>query len=81
MLLDTIKTALTQAFQPETVEVLDESYKHAGHAGYGQYSHLAIRISASAFAGKSRVERERLVRSKVSQAAARDIHAMRFEFI
>jgi BolA family transcriptional regulator, general stress-responsive regulator len=81
MLLDTIKERLKQDFQPEIVEVLDESHKHAGHAGYGEYSHLHIRISANAFAGKSRVERERLVRSSVSGAAGRDIHAMRFEFV
>ena len=81
MLLDTIKERLKQDFQPEILEVKDESYKHSGHAGHGEYSHLHIIISANAFSGKSRVERERLVRGAVSGAAARDIHAMRFEFI
>jgi BolA protein len=81
MLLDTIKNVLTQAFQPEVLEVIDESYQHSGHAGHGEYSHLLIKISANVFAGKSRIERERLVRSCVMNEAKRDIHAMRFEFV
>ncbi len=81
MLPDTIKERLTQDFRPEVVEVKDESYKHAGHAGHGEYSHLHIIISANAFTGKSRVERERAVRASVNSVAKHEIHAMRFEFV
>ena len=81
MLLDTIKERLKQDFQPEIVEVKDESHKHAGHAGYGTFSHLHIIISASAFTGKSRVEREMMVRRAINATAKHDIHAVRFEFV
>lgn len=80
MILDNIKTALRQEFQPELVEIIDESYLHAGHDGFGVYSHLLIKISAAPFAGLSRVERERAARKAVL-AILPDIHALNFKFV
>ena len=80
-IINSIESAIKANFKPELLEIIDESHKHAGHAGYGEYSHLCVRISATPFAGMSRVERERQLRSLVLKAAARDIHALRFEFI
>jgi BolA protein len=80
-IINSIKIALMANFKPKKLEIEDESHKHAGHAGHGEYSHLWIKISAAPFAGMSRVERERALRQLVLKAAARDIHALRFEFL
>ena len=76
-----IKTALVANFNPAVVEIIDESHKHLGHAGHGEFSHLAVRISASSFAGLTRVAREQAARKTVLEAAGKDIHAIRFEFV
>jgi len=81
MILDNIKTALKQEFQPDLVEIIDESHLHAGHAGFGVHSHLLIKISAAPFANLSRVERERAARAVVMNAAKQDIHALNFKFV
>jgi BolA protein len=80
---DVIYKTIAESFMPEKLEIIDESNKHAGHAGshpQGE-SHFLIRISASAFAGKSRVEREKLLRKAIDTATPRDIHSISFEFV
>lgn len=55
---------LHQALAPTALEVLDESWRHAGHAGAnssGYGTHFLVRLAAPAFAGKSRVACHRLV--------------------
>ena len=51
---------LHQALAPTALEVLDESWRHAGHAGAngsGYGTHFLVRLAAPAFAGKSRLTR------------------------
>ena len=60
---DEITRRLTQALQPIALQVDNESWKHAGHAGddgSGE-SHFAVAVESAAFAGLSRVARQRLV--------------------
>ena len=55
---------LQQTLAPSALEVLDESWRHAGHAGAngtGYGTHFLVRIAAAAFTGKSRVACHRLV--------------------
>jgi BolA protein len=73
-----IKIKLTEALSPSQLEILDESHKHAGHAGArpeGE-SHFSVRIMSQAFEGKSRVERQRLVYQALSEEMKTDIHAL-----
>ncbi len=75
---DIIKQKLTEALSPTVLDVLDESHKHAGHAGArpeGQ-SHFSVKIVSQAFEGKSSVERQRLVYQALSEEMKQHIHAL-----
>ena len=75
---DLITRKLTEAFQPESLRVIDESHQHEGHAGHrpGGESHFRVYIVAQAFAGKSRLERHRLVNGALSAELAGGVHAL-----
>ena len=69
---------LTAAFAPERLEVINDSHRHAGHAsspGTGE-SHFAVAIIAAAFAGKSRVERHRMVNAALKDELEGGVHAL-----
>lgn len=73
-----IRQKLTDALAPETLDVADESGRHAGHAGArpeGE-THFHVTIVSAAFAGKSRVERQRMVYGLLAQEMAERIHAL-----
>ena len=76
-----IERSLKQALVPERLIVLDESSDHAGHAGHraGGESHFRVRIVSQAFAGRSRVERHRLVNDTLKPAFAQGVHALAIE--
>lgn len=73
-----IEEKLCAALAPESLNVVDESHMHAGHAGWreGGGTHYRVEIVASAFSGKSRVERHRLVNEALEIAFARGLHAL-----
>jgi BolA protein len=72
-----IEQTLRQAFDPEQLQVFDESASHAGHGGFDpQGSHFRVRIVSHAFAGKSRLARHRLVYDALASMLAHDIHAL-----
>ncbi|WP_439332052.1 BolA family protein [Paracoccus salsus] len=66
--------------EPSRLEVIDESDDHRGHAGYreGGQSHFRIRMASPAFAGKSRLQRHRLVHGALGDIVPR-IHALALE--
>lgn len=63
---------------PDHLVVADESHQHVGHAGWreGGETHFRLDIVSEAFAGKSRVERHRLVNQVLGEAFARGLHAL-----
>ena len=64
--------------QPDTLELIDESAAHAGHAGArpeGQ-THWRLRIASPAFAGKSTVARHRMVYAALGEMMQHPIHAL-----
>ena len=73
-----IRDRLTNAFGPERLEVVDDSARHAGHAGASASgeSHFNVVIVASAFQGLSRVERQRRVNAALKEAFAGGLHAL-----
>ncbi len=75
---ETIRAKLTAALTPERLEIVDESDQHAGHAGAreGGESHFRLLIVASAFAGKSRVERQRMVYGLLADEMSGPVHAL-----
>ncbi|WP_028028978.1 BolA family protein [Gemmobacter nectariphilus] len=78
---DKIRTSLTEAFAPERLDVVNESHRHAGHAGddgSGE-SHFRVAIRAAAFAGQSRLARHRAVHAALGPALMGQIHALALE--
>ncbi|GAB4227480.1 MAG: BolA family transcriptional regulator [Methyloligellaceae bacterium] len=75
---DDIREKLTEAFDPLTLEIVNESDRHSGHAGSpgtGE-SHFRITIVAAKFKGLSRVERHRLVNAALADLLAGPVHAL-----
>ena len=75
---DVITEKLNTAFTPQSVEVVDESHQHAGHAGHrpGGETHFRVYIVAEAFRGKSRLERHRMINATLSSELAGGVHAL-----
>lgn len=75
---ETLQRKLTEAFQPTRLSIVDDSHKHAGHAGArpGGESHFSVEIVSPAFAGKSRVERQRLVYATLAAELREQVHAL-----
>lgn len=73
-----IRAKLTAGFGPLALDVVDESARHAGHGGArpeGE-THFRVRIVSSAFAGVSRVERQRMVYGVLAAELAGPVHAL-----
>ena len=71
-----IDAALRQALQPQKLEVIDDSARHAGHAGAGEGSHWTVRITSERFAGLTSVARHRLVYHALASLIPAGIHAL-----
>lgn len=72
---------LRDALQPERLDIIDESHRHAGHGGAhpeGE-SHFRIHIVAAAFAGKSQVARQRLVYDVLAEEMRERVHALQLQ--
>ena len=75
---DAIRRRLAAALAPSRLDLTDESALHAGHAGArpeGE-SHFRMLIVAATFAGKSRLERQRMVFAALGDLMQTDIHAL-----
>ncbi|WP_084623305.1 BolA family protein, partial [Acidisphaera rubrifaciens] len=73
-----IEAALRAAFTPQAIAVVDESHRHAGHAGAraeGE-THYAVLLVADAFDGQGRVARHRAVNATLAAEFATGLHAL-----
>jgi BolA family transcriptional regulator, general stress-responsive regulator len=75
---DLIVEKLTKAFAPELLEVIDDSRRHAGHAGArpGGETHFSVHIVSQAFGGKSRIERHRMINATLANELQAGVHAL-----
>jgi BolA protein len=75
---DTIRDKLTERFAPTRLAVEDESHRHIGHEGArpGGETHFAVTVVSAAFAGHSRVARQRLVYEALAEELANRVHAL-----
>lgn len=73
-----LRRALQAAFDPASLAVEDDSAGHAGHAGArpGGETHYTVRMVSAAFAGRSRVERQRAVHAVLAAEFAGGLHAL-----
>ncbi|MGZ9112603.1 MAG: BolA family protein [Rhodoplanes sp.] len=75
---ETMHRKLTEALAPSDLTIIDESHRHAGHAGArpeGE-THFRIEIVSEKFAGLSRIERQRLVHQVLATELAGRVHAL-----
>lgn len=72
-----IRNRLEAELAPEELEIVDDSHRHAGHAGARDgRGHFQVRILSRRFAGKRTVERHRMVYAALGSLMQTDIHAL-----
>ena len=75
--VERIEAALATAFAPQVLEVVDDSARHAGHAGARDgRGHFNVDIVSDAFAGLSPIARHRAVYAALGDMMTTDIHAL-----
>jgi BolA protein len=81
----TIAAKIIEALKPASLDVIDESAQHAGHMHHpggveprGE-THFRIKVVSSAFAGKSRLERHRIINALVEAELKEGVHALAIE--
>jgi BolA protein len=69
---------LNSALSPTRIELIDDSEQHRGHGGYNPAgeSHFSLRIESPAFAGKNRVERQRMIYAALGDLMRDRVHAL-----
>lgn len=69
---------LSSALSPISIELTDDSERHRGHGSYNPAgeSHFSLRIESAAFAGKSRIERQRMVYAALGDLMRERVHAL-----
>lgn len=75
---ETIRHKLTERFAPTRLAIIDDSHRHAGHAGArpGGETHFTVTIVSAGFAGHNRVARQRLVHQTLAEELAGPVHAL-----
>ena len=74
--IERIREALA-ALQPVTLDVVDDSHKHAGHEGARDgRGHFTVRIVSPVFAGKAPLARHRAIYAALGEMMTDDIHAL-----
>jgi BolA protein len=73
-----IEKRLRAALSPERLAVIDDSEKHRGHSGHDARgeSHFTVEVVAAAFAGQSRVARQRMVNTALAELLHDRVHAL-----
>ena len=69
---------LNSALSPTRISLIDDSEKHRGHGGYNPSgeSHFSLEIECAEFAGKSRVERQRMIYKALGELMKERVHAL-----
>lgn len=75
---DRIRLKLTEGLEPSSLEIVDDSARHAGHAGHDPQgeTHFNVTIVSEHFVGKTRVERQRLVYGLLASELSERVHAL-----
>ena len=75
--VEAIRARLTAALAPSALEIVDESHRHAGHAGARDgRGHFRVRIVSAAFAGMAPLARHRAVYAILGELMQTEIHAL-----
>jgi len=71
-----VERLLRERLAPQRLEVVDDSQRHAGHAGAREGRHFSVLVVSERFAGLARVARHRLVYDALGPLMKRGIHAL-----
>ena len=71
-----IEERLRTALAPVSLDIIDDSATHAGHAGAKDGGHFTVRTVSAAFAGKTPIQRHRLIYAALADLMHREIHAL-----
>lgn len=71
-----IRTALECSLAPRSLEIIDDSARHAGHEGARSGGHFRVTLVADAFRGRSQLERHRLVYAALAPLMGSGVHAL-----
>lgn len=71
-----LRTALQRELAPLKLEIIDDSAKHAGHAGAREGGHFRVEVVSGAFSGHSQLARHRLVYAAVAPLMGQGVHAL-----
>jgi BolA family transcriptional regulator, general stress-responsive regulator len=74
--VEQLRLALQRELAPVSLEIIDDSAKHAGHAGAREGGHFRVVLVADAFKGRSQLERHRLVYAAVASLIGQGVHAL-----
>ncbi len=75
-----IRVALEGALQPTELEIIDDSHRHAGHAGARDgRGHFRVRIASAVFEGMTPLQRHRAVYAALGDLMQTDIHALQVD--
>lgn len=75
--IEKIRFAIASALKPASLEIIDQSHRHAGHAGARDgRGHFDVHIVSEAFNGKLPLARHRMVFAAVGNLMETDIHAL-----
>ena len=72
-------TLRLQSLTPTSLEIIDESAMHAGHAGNGGGAHFKLKLTSSHFCNKSQIMRHRLIYQILADLIPNQIHALSIE--
>jgi BolA protein len=75
--IDRLTERLKSGLEPERLEIVDDSHRHAGHAGAADgRGHFTVLVVSKRFAGLNTLKRHRLVYDIVGDMMTSDIHAL-----
>jgi BolA protein len=74
--MNRLRERLIASLAPEQLDIIDDSRKHAGHAGARGGGHFTVHIVAQAFTGKPLLERHRMIYDLLQDMMHTEIHAL-----
>jgi BolA protein len=74
--VEQLRDAIERSLTPQSLEIIDDSARHAGHAGAREGGHYRVVVVAEAFRGKPQLARHRLVYEAVAPLMGQGVHAL-----
>lgn len=74
--VEQLREAIERSLTPQSLEIIDDSARHAGHAGAREGGHYRVVVVAEAFRGKPQLARHRLVYEAVAPLMGQGVHAL-----